>query len=128
MADSEKLTINIGAVELGKIDVLVEEAVYQSRTDFIRTAIRNQLDKHGLELEHSMTRRAYVIGAITFGKNEFERRRAKGEKLAINVVGLLALADDISPELALDVVESVQVRGIFNAPRAVKEALASRTH
>ncbi len=65
---------------------------------------------------------------MTFGKNEFERRRAKGEKLEINVVGLLALADDISPELALDVVESVQVRGIFNAPRAVKEALAARTH
>lgn len=127
MSETEKLTINIPAVELGKIDLLVEDASYQSRTDFIRSAIRNQLDKHALELQHSVTRRAYIIGALAFGKSDLERRKAKGEKLAINVVGLLALADDVSPELAADTIESVQVRGVFNASKAVKDALADRT-
>ena len=106
MAESEKLTINLAAVELGKIDLLIDEAAYQSRTDFIRSAIRAQLDKHSRELEQSIVRRAYIIGALTFGKSDLERRQAKREKLDIHVVGLLAITDDVSPELARSVIGS----------------------
>jgi Arc/MetJ-type ribon-helix-helix transcriptional regulator len=126
MSDSEKMTINISAVDLGKIDLLVQESLYSNRTDFIRTAIRNQLDKHSLEIQQSVTRHSYTIGALIYDRSDFEKCKAKGEKIALNLVGFLHLANDISPELALEVVESIQVHGIFHASEAVKAALADR--
>ena len=126
MPDSEKMTINISAVDLGKIDLLVQESLYSNRTDFIRTAIRNQLEKHTLEIQQSVTRHAYTTGALIYDKSDFEKRKAKGEKIALNLIGILHLGNDISPELAGEVIESIQVRGIFHASEAVKEALADR--
>jgi Arc/MetJ-type ribon-helix-helix transcriptional regulator len=126
MPDSEKMTINISAVDLGKIDLLVQESLYSNRTDFIRTAIRNQLDKHNLEIQQSVTRHSYTIGALVYDKSDFEKYKAKGEKIEMNLVGILHLANDISPELAREVIESLQVRGIFHASEAVKAALADR--
>ena len=127
MPDSEKITINMNAVDLGKIDLLVQEGVYSNRTDFIRTAIRSQLEKHTFEIQQSVTRHSHVIGALVYDKADFEKRKLKGERVDLSVVGLLHLADDISPELAREVVESIQVRGVFNASEAVKAALADRT-
>ena len=126
MPDPEKITINISAVDLGKIDLLVQESLYSNRTDFIRTAIRNQLDKHNLEIQQSVTRHAYTIGVLAYDKNDFEKHRVKGEKLAISLVGYLHLDNDITPELAREVVQSLQVRGIMHASEAVKAALADR--
>jgi len=126
MADTEKITINMSAVDLGKVDLLVQEGLYSNRTDFIRTAIRSQLDKHNLEIQQSVTRNSYVIGVLTYDKTDFEKRKAKGEKIKMTVVGLLHLNDDITPELALEVIESIQVRGIFQASDQVKAALADR--
>jgi len=126
MADTEKITINMSAVDLGKVDLLVQEGLYSNRTDFIRTAIRSQLEKHNLEIQQSVTRNSYVIGVLTFDRSELEKRKQKGEKVKWTVVGLLHLANDITPELALDVIESIQVRGIFQASDAVKAALADR--
>jgi Arc/MetJ-type ribon-helix-helix transcriptional regulator len=126
MPDSEKMTINISAVDLGKIDLLVQESLYSNRTDFIRTAIRNQLDKHSLEIQQSVTRHSYTIGALVYDKSDFEKRKAKGEKIRLNLIGVLHFASDISPELAREVVESIQVRGVFHASEAVKAALADR--
>lgn len=127
MPDSEKITINMNAVDLGKIDLLVQEGVYSNRTDFIRTAIRSQLEKHNFEIQQTVTRHSYVIGVLSYNRDDFEKRKLKGEKVKMTVVGLLHLADDISPELARDVVETIQVRGVFNASEAVKAALADRT-
>jgi len=127
MPDSEKITINMSAVDLGKIDLLVQEGLYSNRTDFIRTAIRNLADKHILEIQQSVTRNAYVIGALVYDSAELEKRRAKGEKIKMTIIGFLHLANDISPELAREVVESIQVRGIFHASEEVKAALADRT-
>jgi len=126
MPDSEKMTINISAVDLGKIDLLVQESLYSNRTDFIRTAIRNQLDKHNLEIQQSVTRHSYTIGALVYDKSDLEKRKAKGEKISLNLIGILHLGNDISPELALEVFESIQVRGIFHASEEVKAALADR--
>jgi metal-responsive CopG/Arc/MetJ family transcriptional regulator len=126
MPDTEKITINMAAVDLGKVDLLVQEGLYSNRTDFIRTAIRNQLDRHSLEIQQSVTRHSYVIGVLSCEKSELERHRAKGEHLKLKVIGFLVLADDISPELARDVIESIQVHGIFQANAALKAALADR--
>ena len=125
MADTEKITINMNAVELGKIDLLVEQGHYSNRTDFIRAAIRSQLEKHTFEIQQSVVRQSYVIGVLVYDRADFERRKAKGEKVNMTVVGMLNLASDIPVDLALDVIESVQVRGVFNASEALKAALIS---
>ncbi len=126
MPDTEKITINMSAVDLGKIDLLVQEGLYSNRTDFIRTAIRNLLDKHSLEIQQSVTRNSYSVGAIGYSQSDFEKYRAKGEKINLTVVGFLHLDNNISPELAREVIESIQVRGIFHASEEVKAALADR--
>ncbi len=126
MADTEKITINMSAVDLGKVDLLVQEGLYSNRTDFIRTAIRSQLEKHNLEIQQSVTRNSYVIGVLLYSRTDLEKYKQKGEKMKMTVMGLLSLADDISPELAREVIESIQVRGIFQASEKVKAALADR--
>lgn len=126
MPDSEKITINMSAVDLGKVDLLVQEGLYSNRTDFIRTAIRSQLDRHNLEIQQSVTRNSYVIGVLAYDRADFEKYRQKGEQVEIKVIGFLNLADDIPAELARQVVASIQVRGIFQASSELKAALAGR--
>ena len=126
MPDSEKITINMNAVDLGKVDLLVQEGVYSNRTDFIRTAIRSQLEKHTFEVQQSVARNSYAVGAVVYSRSDLERWKAKGEKMKLNIVGLLTLANDIPAELATEVVESLQVRGVFIASEEVKAALADR--
>jgi Arc/MetJ-type ribon-helix-helix transcriptional regulator len=126
MPDSEKITINMNAVDLGKVDLLVQEGVYSNRTDFIRTAIRSQLEKHTLEINQSVTRNTYAIGVVGYSRADLEKKQAKGEKLKVTVVGVFNLDGDIPAPLAAEVIESVQVRGVFNASQAVKDALADR--
>lgn len=127
MPDTEKITINMSAVDLGKIDLLVQEGLYSNRTDFIRTAIRAQMEKHSFEVQQSVARHSYGIGVFGYSRKDLERLKANGEKIKFTVVGLLTLADDIPASLAAEVVEAVDVRGIFNASEAVKAALADRT-
>jgi Arc/MetJ-type ribon-helix-helix transcriptional regulator len=126
MPDTEKITINMSAVDLGKVDLLVQEGLYSNRTDFIRTAIRNLLDKHSLEIQQSVTRHSYSIGALIYDKSDLEKLRTKGEKINLTLVGFLHLTSDIPPELALEVIESIEVRGVFHASEALKAALAER--
>jgi Arc/MetJ-type ribon-helix-helix transcriptional regulator len=126
MPETEKITINMSAVDLGKIDLLVQEGLFSNRTDFIRTAIRNQLDKHNLEIQQSVTRHSYVIGVLVYDKADLEKLKLNREKLELRLIGFLHLANDISPELALEVIESIEVRGIFQASDAVKAVLANR--
>jgi len=126
MADSEKMTINVSVVDLGKIDLLVEEGFYSNRTDFIRTGIRNQLDKHTEEVKQSVTRKTMVVGVVTYGRNSLEKRREAGEKVSAWVVGSLVIADDVPVELALDTIESIKVYGVIKAKQKIKDALADR--
>jgi Arc/MetJ-type ribon-helix-helix transcriptional regulator len=126
MPDTEKITINMSAVDLGKIDLLVQEGMYSNRTDFIRTAIRNQLDKHNVEIQQSVVRHAFGIGMFHYGRADFEKIKASDKKLVVSIIGMLDLSYDISPQLADEVVESVQVRGIFQASEDVKKILADR--
>jgi Arc/MetJ-type ribon-helix-helix transcriptional regulator len=126
MPDTEKITINMPAVDLGKIDLLVQEGLYSNRTDFIRTAIRSQMEKHTFEIQQSVNRHHYVVGVLSYNRASLEKRREKDEKLNIAIVGLLHLQNDITPELASAVVESIQLRGMLVASEAVKAALADR--
>ncbi|MGE5220994.1 MAG: CopG family transcriptional regulator [Omnitrophica WOR_2 bacterium] len=126
MPDTEKITINMSVVDLGQIDLLVEEGFYSSRSDFIRTAIRNQINQHGEAVRQSITRHSMSVGATGFSRADLEKLRLKGEKLKIRAVGLFALANDVSPELARDTIESLKVLGVFRASEAVKAALADR--
>ena len=126
MPETEKITINMSAVDLGKVDLLVQEGLYSNRTDFIRTAIRNQLDKHNLEIQQSVTRNSYVIGVLLYDRADLEKFKARGEKLELKLIGYLILANDISPELASEVIASIKLRGLIQASEAVKAALADR--
>ncbi len=124
---SEKITINIGLVDLGQIDLLVDEGFYANRTDFIRTAIRRQLDGRADAVNSTVERRALTLGTRHVGRQELEALRDAGRMTELRVLGLATIADDVSPELALATISTVEVLGAFRAPRAVKAALASRT-
>src|SRR5919199_6412347 len=126
VSETEKITINLGPVDLGQIDLLVQEGFYANRTDFIRTAIRNQLATHADAVRQSVARRTLVLGVQHYGRRELEAARAAGERLQINVLGLASIADDVSPELALDTIESLVVLGAWRASPEVKRALAGR--
>jgi Arc/MetJ-type ribon-helix-helix transcriptional regulator len=124
--DSEKITINLGFVDLGQVDLLVAEGFYGHRSDFIRTAIRNQLARHGDVLERAVERRTLVLGLQRFDAAGLRGVQAAGERLHIRVLGLVFIADDVSPELALATIESIDVLGALQASQAVKNALAAR--
>ncbi|TDN69635.1 CopG family transcriptional regulator [Paraburkholderia sp. BL10I2N1] len=124
--ETEKITINLGPVDLGQIDLLVEEGFYSNRTDLIRTAIRNQLSVHAQVVHETVTRRALVLGLQHFTRRDLETVRAANERLNIQVLGLASIASDVSAELALATIDSVMVLGAFHASPAVKAALADR--
>ena len=124
---SEKITINIGPVDLGQIDLLVDEGFYANRTDFIRTAIRRQLESRAGAVDDTVLRRALTLGSQHLSRTDLEQLRDAGQTIDLRVLGLATVADDVSVELALATIASVQVLGAFRAPRAVKAALAPRT-
>jgi Arc/MetJ-type ribon-helix-helix transcriptional regulator len=124
--DSEKITINLGFVDLGQIDLLVAEGFYGHRSDFIRTAIRNQLARHDEAVRQSVARRTLVLGLQRFEAAELRAVVAANERLRIRVLGLAVIADDVSPELALAAIESIDVLGALHASPAVRDALAAR--
>jgi Arc/MetJ-type ribon-helix-helix transcriptional regulator len=124
--DSEKITINLGYVDLGRIDLLVQEGFYSNRTDFIRTAIRNQLTSQSTEVSQSIERHTLELGLRDYSVADLEAVRAAGETLHIKVVGLARIAPDVSPELALATIASLTVLGALQASPQVKAALAGR--
>ena len=124
--DSEKITINLGVVDLGQIDLLVREGFYSNRTDFIRTAIRNQVATHADVVKQTVARRTLVLGLQHFTRADLEAARDAGRKLDIKVLGLASIASDVSPELAREAIASLVVLGALQASPAVKAALADR--
>ena len=125
-ADTEKITINLGYVDLGHVDLMVQEGFYSNRTDFIRTAIRNQLDRHADVVRQSTTRKNLELGLRNYSREDLEAARGVGEMLQINVLGLASIAQDVTPELARAAIASVSVLGALRASPAVKAALADR--
>jgi Arc/MetJ-type ribon-helix-helix transcriptional regulator len=124
LADSEKITINLGYVDLGQIDLLVQEGFYANRTDCIRTAIRNQLDRHADSVKHSVSRHQLDLGLRYFSRADLEAVRARGDVLHIHVLGLAVIALDVTPELASQTIGSIHVLGALQASPAVKAVLA----
>jgi Arc/MetJ-type ribon-helix-helix transcriptional regulator len=126
VADSEKITINLGFVDLGQIDLLVAEGFYGNRTDFIRTAIRNQLSTHADAVKQVVSRKMLVLGLQHFNAADLQAVQAANQKLHIRVLGLVTFADDVTPELALATIATLDVLGSLQASSAVKAALATR--
>jgi Arc/MetJ-type ribon-helix-helix transcriptional regulator len=124
--ESEKITINLGYVDLGHIDLLVQEGFYSNRTDLIRTAIRNQLSGHADVVKRSIVRHTLELGLRHYTRADLEAAKAAGEKLQIKVLGLASIAVDVTPELALATIESVAVLGALHASREIRTALAGR--
>jgi Arc/MetJ-type ribon-helix-helix transcriptional regulator len=128
MTDTEKITINLGPVDLGRIDMLVDQGLYSNRTDAIRTAIRNLLDRHEAIIQNAAEKRSFALGALLLNRQDLLKRKREGRKLSLRMIGVLSLSDDIDPELALETIESIEVKGVFRAPGELKEALADRIH
>jgi Arc/MetJ-type ribon-helix-helix transcriptional regulator len=126
VSESEKITINLGYVDLGHVDLLVQEGFYSNRTDFIRTAIRNQLDRHNDAVKQSVARRQLDLGLRTYGRRDLEAVKSAGETLDIQVLGLVVIAPDVSADLARATIASIQVLGALQASAAVKAALSDR--
>jgi Arc/MetJ-type ribon-helix-helix transcriptional regulator len=126
LADSEKITINLGMIDLGQIDLLVSEGFYANRTDLIRTAIRNQLNTHADVVRQTVARKSLVLGLHHYSRKDLEAAQAAGERLQIQVLGMASIATDVTVDLALATIESIFVLGALHASAAIKTALAGR--
>jgi len=126
--ETEKMTVNVGVVDLGHVDLLVQEGFYSNRSDLIRTALRNQLALHADAVKQTVARRTLTVGLQHYSRADLETVVAAGQRLQLQVVGLARIANDVPPELALAAIESVTVLGAFQASPAVRQALASRIH
>ena len=126
IAESEKITINLGLIDLGQIDLLVNEGFYSNRTDLIRTAIRNQLNAHADVVRQTVARKSLVLGIHHYSRADLEAAQKAGERLQIQVLGMASIAGDVTAELALATIESIFVLGALHASSEVKTALAGR--
>jgi Arc/MetJ-type ribon-helix-helix transcriptional regulator len=128
LPDTDKVTVNLGLVDLAQMDLLVKEGFYTNRTDFVRTAVRNLLQQHADAIRQTVLRKRFVTGLQRYSRVDLERAVAAGEQLEIHVLGLATLENDVTPELATAAIASIWVLGAFIAPPAVKAALAGRIH
>lgn len=126
MSRTEKITVNLNVVDLGKVDLLVDQGLYSNRTDLIKTAIRNQIAEHSQIVDQVVTESAYSIGIRWFDKKELEKVLAENKKLNITQIGMLSLAEDVDSELALKTINSINIKGVFRANDDVVAALKNR--
>ncbi len=126
--ETEKMTVNVGVVDLGQVDLLVQEGFYSNRSDLMRTALRNQLALHADTVKQTVARRTLTVGLQHYSRSELEKVVTAGQRLHVQVVGLARIADDVTPELARAAIESVTVLGAFQASAAVRRALSDRIH
>lgn len=126
--ETEKITINLGLIDLGQIDLLVQEGFYSNRTDLIRTAIRNQLSTHAEAVKQTVARKSLVLGLQHYSRADLEAVQAAGQRLQIQILGLASIGADVTPELALATIDSITVLGALRASSDVKAALAGRIH
>lgn len=126
MADTEKVTVNMNVVDLGNMDLLVEQGFYSNRTDFVKTAIRNQLDKHSHEIKDTVVRKTFSMGVVSFNRESLENELKQNNMLEIKVIGMLVLQENIPVELALKTIKSIKVYGTLQAGAALKSALKDR--
>ena len=125
-SETEKITINLGPIDLGQIDLLVAESFYSNRTDFIRTAIRNQLVIHAETVKQTVARKTLVLGLQHYTREDLEAIQADGQQVKIKALGLVSIAEDVPPELALATIDTISVLGAFRASASVKRALTGR--
>lgn len=124
MAETEKITVNMNVVDLGKVDLLVDQGFYSNRTDFIKSSIRNQLVTHATDVENLVVRKAFVVGVMRYKRKDLEQVFAANEKIDIKIVGMLILDEDIDVELATKTIRSFQVKGVLKASMEVKKVLS----
>ena len=117
--ETEKLTINLGYVDLGRIDLLVQEGFYSNRSDLIRSAIRKELDAQLETISKAAARHTLDLGLLDYSKADLETVRASGAQVHIRVIGLARIANDVTPELARQTIASISVLGSLQASPAV---------
>lgn len=122
--DTEKITINLGPADLGRLDLLVDQGIYSNRSDAIRTGIRGLFEKHHDVISDARERASAALGVLMLGKSDLEKKKAAGKKMRLNIIGMLVLKDDVTPELASETIESISVHGVFRAPESVKKLFA----
>ena len=120
MAETEKITINIDVVDLGKIDLLVEQGFYSNRTDLIKSSIRNEVNKHEEVVSKIVVSKSYNVGVTKFSKEELEEVARSNKILDVKVLGLLIIADDVPVDLAKKTIKYLNVFGVFKAPAEIK--------
>lgn len=120
---TEKITINLGVVDIGKIELLVENGFYSNRTDFIKSAVRRALDSHDLTVNRAIESKHYVAGITTFNRAYLEKARDKGQRLDVRIIGLASFAADVTPELVRESVGSFKVYGVVRATQEIKDVL-----
>lgn len=128
MAETEKITVNLSPVDLGQIDLLVEQGFYSNRTDLIRAAIRRLLNEHAETIQDTARRQGFILGILTYERNDLEQLRGQGERLVANVIGMIVIADDVTPELARETIAQLKIHGVFRASQEVQDALQDRIH
>lgn len=128
MSDTEKVSMNLSVVDLGQVDLLVDQGFYSSRTDFLRTAVRNLLLTHSATVQQTVARQSMVLGVLVYTRRDLEERLAAEEQVEITAVGVAIITDDVAPELARATIRSIKVFGVLRASPGVKAALADRIH
>ena len=126
----EKITVNLPVVDLGKIDYLVEQGFYNTRTEFIRTSIKSEIDKNSfainrvIQVEDSKEGTFFSVGVISLNKSDLERYVTKNKKVAIFVMGMCFIGKNVTVELASKTIKSFKVYGIKKGPKDVMDYLS----
>lgn len=123
--DTEKVCVNLAAVELGKIDVLVSQGLFTSRTDLIRAGIRKVLEENG-EAVQRVALGAAGLGIMAITRKQLEQARKAGEKLDMKVIGILVIDPDVTPELADTTIHEIRIFGTLRGPKAVLARIGDR--
>ena len=123
--ETEKVCINLPAAELGKIDVLVAEGLFASRTDLIRSGIRSILDVHD-DAVRRVARTEARIGYQLLMRSELEAARNSRQKLTLFVVGVLRIQGSVTPDLADATIDRIRIFGTVRGPAEVLTRLEDR--
>ena len=126
VAETEKITINLGAVDLGSIDLLVGEGFFSNRSDLIRTAVRNLLAAHRDIINGAVLRQDRTLGLRRITRAELEGLQQAGKRIRIGVVGLVVVDNDVPAALVEQTIAELSVLGSLQASPEVRRALAGR--
>lgn len=120
---TEKITINVNTSDLGKIDLLIHEGYYSNRTDFIKSAIKSQVNKHDDEINmilSSKKKKDWFVGVYVLTEDELQALKRYGRKKAIRGMGLLIVDKDVSLDLMKTSISAIETYGVCRCSSEIK--------